>query len=265
MKYIYLATFLSFSIPAFGMEASHAKKTEEQQYQALFQKYKTELEQSLAAKNKGGSKTYPRDACFDGMSTRYQQELATHTFSWGTAEEGFRPGSLSKEQYFQYLIMSNWIVGYKFIVNYDQIKKAEADFFKVASTNYARLFYPRGIVHNQKYIYEKACESVKLGAPWITNTTVPETVRNWINPWGFSLSLDKVVESYNSALCIQAYTNHLLNMYGQEGATSVPIERFSSYSTQLKLDPEVIRMCDLIFTTETMPDGIIIPVYKKRG
>ncbi len=255
---------LLFNTSVFGMEASSAQEgAEEQRYHSLFQKYKDELQRALAEKNRGEAIFYPRDACFDEMRVRYKKDLAAENFSWGNAEIHFTHRSLDKVNYVKYLTMSKWSWRYEFAVGYDEIKKSESEFLKIVSTNFARLFYPRGIVYKQKYMYELACLSVKLGSPFLTNSVVPQVVRNWINPWGFSVSLDTVVESYNSALCIQAYTTHLLNLYSQEGTILGPIERFSCYNTKLKLDPEIIRMHNLAFTTQKMSDGVVIPVYDK--
>ncbi len=82
MKYVLIGILL-FNTSVFGMEDSHAEETsstEQQRYNALFEKYKTELQTALSANNGGSAKHFLWDTDFHEIRSRYQKELAAQNF-----------------------------------------------------------------------------------------------------------------------------------------------------------------------------------------
>ncbi len=137
---------------------------------------------------------------------------------------------------------------------YDATVQAQQAVFRVAMSNYARLFLHSALCEEQLLCYNFAIQDARKAQPYVvTSALLPGMLKDTINPWlSKPEECDQFIDAYNKLLVVASYTKAIMSAYMQPGMSDMAsevkdglVQRFNDLrdADQLALEWDVVQTC----------------------
>jgi len=224
------------------------EQTLETQYSRLFQKYLQKKEKS----------------CDPKLVQEYQQELGLN-FQFFAQEEATYTDKKVHDLFQELQGTTGFGLALggekvpttpKYETRYEAAVKAQKSCYRLATSNYGRLFHPHFIYTRQYMVFNNLQDKIKDQLS--RSSSVASSTR------------DEFVERYNTFVLVATYAQAILNLFAQPKITSMETyyqkecsDLLKKTPTSLCLQPDVLKKFELHEEVSTHLDtGVIVASYK---